>query len=48
MQFKIASLSFDPDEEEEEEEEEVEEEEIPKEEVEVTGKKKRLGMEKYI
>lgn len=47
MQFKIASLSFDPDEEEEEEEEEVEEE-IPKEEVEVTGKKKRLGMEKYM
>lgn len=47
MQFKIASLSFDPDE-EEEEEEEVEEEEIPKEEVEVTGKKKRLGMEKYM
>lgn len=43
-QQKIASLSFDPDEEEEEEEEEeVEEEEIPKEEVEVTGKKKRLG-----
>lgn len=41
-QQKIASLSFDPDE-EEEEEEEVEEEEIPKEEVEVTGKKKRLG-----
>lgn len=41
-QQKIASLSFDPDEEEEEEEEEVEEE-IPKEEVEVTGKKKRLG-----
>lgn len=40
-QQKIASLSFDPD--EEEEEEEVEEEEIPKEEVEVTGKKKRLG-----
>lgn len=39
-QQKIASLSFDPD---EEEEEEVEEEEIPKEEVEVTGKKKRLG-----
>lgn len=39
-QQKIASLSFDPD--EEEEEEEVEEE-IPKEEVEVTGKKKRLG-----
>lgn len=38
-QQKIASLSFDPD----EEEEEVEEEEIPKEEVEVTGKKKRLG-----
>lgn len=38
-QQKIASLSFDPD---EEEEEEVEEE-IPKEEVEVTGKKKRLG-----
>lgn len=36
-QQKIASLSFDPD-----EEEEVEEE-IPKEEVEVTGKKKRLG-----
>lgn len=48
MHFKIASLSFDPDEEEEEEEEEVEEEEIPKEEVEVTGKKKRLGMEKYM
>lgn len=47
MHFKIASLSFDPDE-EEEEEEEVEEEEIPKEEVEVTGKKKRLGMEKYM
>lgn len=47
MHFKIASLSFDPDEEEEEEEEEVEEE-IPKEEVEVTGKKKRLGMEKYM
>lgn len=46
MHFKIASLSFDPD--EEEEEEEVEEEEIPKEEVEVTGKKKRLGMEKYM
>lgn len=43
-QQKIASLSFDPDEEEEVEEEEVEEEEeIPKEEVEVTGKKKRLG-----
>lgn len=42
-QQKIASLSFDPDEEEEEEEEEVEEEELPKEEVEVTGKKKRLG-----
>ncbi|XP_011418059.3 protein FAM50A [Magallana gigas] len=43
-QQKIASLSFDPDEEEEEEEEEEEvEEEIPKEEVEVTGKKKRLG-----
>lgn len=43
-QQKIASLSFDPDEEEEEEEEEeVEDEEIPKEEVEVTGKKKRLG-----
>nr|XP_011418059.2 protein FAM50A [Crassostrea gigas] len=41
-QQKIASLSFDPDE-EEEEEEEVEEEEIPKEEVDVTGKKKRLG-----
>lgn len=37
-QQKIASLSFDPD----EEEEEVEEE-IPKEEVDVTGKKKRLG-----
>lgn len=36
-QQKIASLSFDPD-----EEEEVEEE-IPKEEVDVTGKKKRLG-----
>lgn len=49
MHFKIASLSFDPDEEEEVEEEEVEEEEeIPKEEVEVTGKKKRLGMEKYM
>lgn len=47
MHFKIASLYFDPDE-EEEEEEEVEEEEIPKEEVEVTGKKKRLGMEKYM
>lgn len=42
-QQKIASLSFDPDEEEEEEEEEEVEEEIPKEEVEVTGKKKRLG-----
>lgn len=36
-QQKIASLSFDPD-----EEEEVEEE-IPKEEVDMTGKKKRLG-----
>lgn len=48
MHFKIASLSFDPDEEEEEEEEEVEEEDIPKEEVEVTGKKKRLGMEQYM
>lgn len=47
MHFKIASLSFDPDEEEGEEEEEVEEE-IPKEEVEVTGKKKRLGMEQYM
>lgn len=36
-QQKIASLSFDPD-----EEEEVEEE-IPKEEIDMTGKKKRLG-----